>query len=109
MSGAGRSVAGMRLTFSAPLWRWQVRTDSSWWFVTVPPDESDTLAELPLPPRGFGSIKVTATVGATSWTTSVFPSDEQRGYILPMKRSVRLAEAIEPGATVRVTLEPVGL
>jgi len=109
MSGAGRSVAGMRLTFSAPLWRWQVRTDSSWWFVTVPPDESDTLAELPLPPRGFGSIKVTATVGATSWTTSVFPSDEQRGYILPMKRSVRLAEGIEPGATVRVTLEPVGL
>jgi len=102
-------VAGMRLTFSAPLWRWQVRTDSSWWFVTVPPDESDTLAELPLPPRGFGSIKVTATVGATSWTTSVFPSDEQRGYILPMKRSVRLAEGIEPGATVRVTLEPVGL
>ncbi|GAB6940478.1 DUF1905 domain-containing protein [Isoptericola variabilis] len=99
----------MRLTFSAPLWRWQVRTDSSWWFVTVPPDESDTLAELPLPPRGFGSIKVTATVGATSWTTSVFPSDEQRGYILPMKRSVRLAEGIEPGATVRVTLEPVGL
>ncbi|MFD6178026.1 MULTISPECIES: DUF1905 domain-containing protein [unclassified Isoptericola] len=99
----------MRLTFSAPLWRWQVRTDSSWWFVTVPPEESDTLAELPLPPRGFGSIKVIATIGATTWSTSVFPSDEQQGYILPMKKSVRLAEGIEPGSTVRVTLEPVGL
>jgi hypothetical protein len=98
----------MRLTFSAPLWQWQVRTDS-WWFVTVPPEESDTLAELPLPPRGFGSIKVTVTVGATTWSTSVFPSDEQQGYVLPMKKAVRLAEGLEPGATVRVTLEPVGL
>ncbi|GAA1713504.1 DUF1905 domain-containing protein [Isoptericola hypogeus] len=99
----------MRMTFSARSWLWQVRTDSQWWFLTVPPDESDTLADLPLPPRGFGSIKVTATIGATTWSTSVFPSDEQKGYILPLKKAVRLAEGIEPGGTVRVTLEPVGL
>ncbi|MEL7975737.1 DUF1905 domain-containing protein [Isoptericola sp. F-RaC21] len=99
----------MRLTFSAPSWLWQVRTDAQWWFLTVPPDASDELAELPLPPRGFGSIKVTITVGATTWTTSVFPSDEQRGYILPLKRSVRQAEGIGPGDVVEVTLEPVGL
>ncbi|MCA5892484.1 DUF1905 domain-containing protein [Isoptericola sp. NEAU-Y5] len=97
----------MRLTFRAPLWQWQVRTDS-WWFVTVPPDESDTLAELPLPPRGFGSIKVTVTVGGTTWSTSVFPSDEQKGYVLPMKKAVRHAEGLGPGDVVDVTLEPVG-
>jgi uncharacterized protein DUF1905 len=83
-----------------------VRSDS-WWFVTVPPDESDELAELPLPPRGFGSIKVTAQIGGTAWSTSVFPSDEQRGYVLPIKKSVRTSEGIEDGAEVTVVLEPV--
>ena len=57
----------MRLTFTAPLWQWDARSDDSWWFVTVPPDESDQLADLPLPPRGFGSIRVRVTVGSTTW------------------------------------------
>jgi hypothetical protein len=88
------------------LWQWAARTDS-WWFVTVPPEQSDELAELPLPPRGFGSIKVTVTIGATTWSTSVFPSDEQRGYVLPIKRAVRTAEGIADGADVDVVLTPV--
>jgi hypothetical protein len=88
------------------LWQWAARTDSSW-FVTVPPEQSDELAELPLPPRGFGSIKVTVTIGATTWSTSVFPSDEQRGYVLPIKRAVRTAEGIADGADVDVVLTPV--
>ncbi|MCL1869732.1 MAG: DUF1905 domain-containing protein [Promicromonosporaceae bacterium] len=96
----------MRLTFSARLWQWQARTDS-WWFVTVPPELSDELAELPLPPRGFGSIKVRVTVGRTRWETSVFPSDEQQGYVLPVKKAVRKAESIADGATIDVVLEPV--
>lgn len=94
------------MEFTARLWRWSARTDS-WWFVTVPPDESDELAELPLPPRGFGSIKVTARIGATSWSTSVFPSDEQRGYVLPIKKSVRTAEGIDDGDDVTVVIDPV--
>jgi hypothetical protein len=96
----------MRLNFSAPLWRWSARSES-WWFVTVPPELSDELAELPLPPRGFGSIKVMATIGATTWSTSVFPSDQQRGYVLPVKKAVRAAEGIIDGATVDVAVEPV--
>ncbi|WP_402464094.1 DUF1905 domain-containing protein [Isoptericola aurantiacus] len=97
----------MQLSFSAPLWQWQARQDDAWWFVTVPPDESDLMDDLPLPPRGFGSIRVRVTVGATTWQTSVFPSKEQQCYVLPMKRSVRRAEGLEPGAPVRVTLETV--
>lgn len=99
----------MRLTFSAPLWQWDARSDDSWWFVTVPHDESDQLAELPLPPRGFGSIRVRVTVGSTTWSTSVFPSKQEEGYVLPVKRAVRQAEGIGPGDDVVVTLEPVGL
>ncbi|ACZ29811.1 Domain of unknown function DUF1905 [Xylanimonas cellulosilytica DSM 15894] len=96
----------MQLRFTAQLWQWQVRTDS-WWFVTVPPDLSDELAELPLPPRGFGSIKVRVTIGSTRWETSVFPSDERKAYVLPVKKAVRAAEGIADGGTVDVMLEPV--
>jgi hypothetical protein len=98
----------MHVEFTAPLWQWQVRSDS-WWFVTVPADESDVLADAPVPPRGFGSIKVRATVGRTTWETSVFPSDEQKAYVLPMKKSVRTAEGIGPGDDVAVRLDVVGL
>ena len=97
----------MRLTFVSPLWQWEARSDS-WWFVTVPADESDELAELPLPPRGFGSIRVRATIGGTTWTTSVFPSDRGAGgYVLPLKKAVRKAEGLGPESTPEVTLETV--
>ncbi|GAB2453111.1 DUF1905 domain-containing protein [Xylanimonas ulmi] len=96
----------MEYRFTAALWQSQGRS-VSWWFVTVPPEVSDELAELPLPPRGFGSIKVTATIGATTWSTSVFPSDARRGYILPVKKSVRAAENVADGASVDVVLVPV--
>ncbi|GAB4084200.1 DUF1905 domain-containing protein [Myceligenerans cantabricum] len=98
----------MRASFSAPLWQWEARTES-WWFVSVPADVSDELADLPLPPRGFGSIRVRVTVGSTTWQTSVFPSDRESGYVLPMKKAVRTKESLTPHAPVTVTLETVDL
>jgi hypothetical protein len=98
----------MELTFTAPLWQWRARQDDAWWFVTVPPDPSDLLADLPLPPRGFGSIRVEVAVGQTTWRTSVFPSKEE-GYVLPVKKSVRRAEGLEPGAPVAVRLTTLDL
>jgi hypothetical protein len=99
----------MEISFSAPLWQWTARQDDAWWFVTVPEDESDLLADLPLPPRGFGSIRVEVTVGTTTWRTSVFPSQDQQGYVLPLKKAVRRAEGLEPGAPVAVTLATIDL
>jgi Domain of unknown function (DUF1905) len=54
--------------------------------------------------RGWGSIKVTATIGETSWSTSIFPAKEQGGYMLPVKASVRKAEGLVAGDDVRVVL-----
>lgn len=91
--------------FAAPLWRWESRSDS-WYFITMPQDHSDELRERPLPPRGFGSIKVRATIGATSWSTSVFPDAKRSGcYVLPVKRSVRDAEGIDHEDLVEVAIE----
>lgn len=54
--------------------------------------------------RGFGSVKVEARIGQTFWTTSVFPSKPNDGYILPVKLSVRKAEDIVAGDEVSVEL-----
>lgn len=82
--------------FTASLWPWNAKADGSWWFVTVPGDISDDIEERHgADAGGFGSIKVEVTVGATTWRTSLFPASEQRAYVLPMKKSVRIAEALD--------------
>ncbi len=53
---------------------------------------------------GWGMIPVAAHVGATEWTTSLFPKDGR--YILPVKAWVRKAEGLELGdeVTIRLTV-----
>jgi len=41
---------------------------------------------------------------APTWTTSIFPAS-QVGYVLPVKRQVRLAEALYVGDMAVVTVE----
>ena len=96
----------MSYLFTAPLWRW--KGDSAWHFVTLPFDQSDEIDERTTATQGgFGSVKVRVTVGTTTWTTSLFPSSEQKSYILPMKAAVRKAESLREGDPVQVRLELV--
>lgn len=90
--------------FDAELWEWDEEA-AAWVFLTVPADVGDELRMLSGPPRGFGSVRVEATIGSSTWRTSVFP-DKKRGFLLPVKRAVRRAEALEVGdmATVRLRL-----
>lgn len=89
--------------FSAELWLW--RPDSSWHFVSLPFDVADAISAIPLPPKGFGSVKVRATVGPVTWETSVFPTSET--YMLPIKKQVRAANDLEVGSVLDVELEVV--
>jgi hypothetical protein len=91
-------------TFEAETWRWQARSDS-WIFVTVPPEVSEQIADIPRPPSGFGSVRVRVCVGQTRWGTSVFPDAARGCYVLAIKKAVRAAEGIEEGAPVLVELE----
>jgi hypothetical protein len=60
---------------------------------------------VPRPPRGFGSVRVRATVGGTTWTTSVFPDSTRGAYVLPVKKAVRRAEGLDEGDPADVVLE----
>ena len=80
--------------------------ESSWFFVSVPPDESERIRELPREPRpGFGSVRVSVTIGGSTWRTSVFPESKTATYLLPVKKAVRSAEGIDVGDGCRVELE----
>ena len=81
---------------------WSERARDSWYFVDVPQEESDEIRDRPRMPRGFGSVRVEATIGDTTWRTSIFPGRER--YALPLKKAVRDAEGVEPGEPVEVVI-----
>ncbi|GAA2034555.1 DUF1905 domain-containing protein [Agromyces tropicus] len=89
--------------FTSTVYRWQERASDSWFFVDVPEGPSADIADRPRVPRGFGSVRVSATIGDTTWRTSIFPGGGR--YALPLKRAVRDAEGIEEGETVEVRIE----
>ena len=96
----------MIVEFEAELWLWDARRDDSWTFVSLPPEASEEIRELTEGHRrGFGSVRVRARVGSTSWTTSIFPGSGGGPYVLPVKRAVRQAEHLDVGDLAAVTLE----
>ena len=89
--------------FTASVWPW--KDEGSWWFATVPDDVSDEIEERHgATTGGFGSVRVEVTVGGTTWRTSLFPSAEQRAYVLPVKKAVRSAEDLVEGEPFELAL-----
>ncbi len=96
--------------FDAVVWQWQGDGPSTWRFVTLPFDLTDEIDDLTTGRQGgFGSVKVEVTIGRTTWLTSVFPSKEQKSFILPVKAAVRKAEGLADGDTATITLRLVSL
>lgn len=94
----------MDLSFDGELWIWDARRQDTWTFVSLPADLSEELSEQAPPGRGFGSIRVSVTLGTSNWQTSVFPDSKSGCYVLPIKKAVRRREGIDAGDTVRISL-----
>jgi hypothetical protein len=94
----------MHYVFDAALYRWAARTDASWYFVAVPQEFSDEIRQIPRMPRGFGSVRVQVHVAGMTWRTSIFPSETDGPYALPIKRAVRDRTAAGEGDEIRVEL-----
>ena len=81
-----------------------------WWkgpspfhFVPVPDEESAHIeAAKSLVTYGWGVIPVTASIGDTQFTTSLFPKDGR--FLVPVKDAVRRAEGLDLGDVVTVHL-----
>jgi hypothetical protein len=96
------------VVFDAELWIWDARRADSWIFVSLPAEASEDIRELAVGPRrGFGAQRVRVTIGGSTWMTSVFPDSARGCYVLPIKRAVRRAEALDAGDVATVTVELV--
>ena len=99
-------MTGTRGGFRAEVWL--ADATGAWHFVSLPNDLADEIADAADSSKpGFGSVRVSVTVGATTWLTSIFPDSKRGTYVLPVKKAVRVAEGIELGDTVTVDLEVV--
>ena len=91
----------MRFAFNSTIWFW--RGPAPWYFVTVPEQQCHDLKDISgAVTYGWGMIPVTARIGNTTWTTSLFPKDDR--YIVPLKTAVRKAEKLEEGDDVTIWL-----
>ena len=93
----------MDFTFDAELWEHD--GDAAWHFLTLPFDVSDAIdAATEGMRRGFGSVRVDVRIGATAWSTSVFPDKGRESYVLPVKAEVRRREDLAAGSRPTVSL-----
>jgi hypothetical protein len=90
----------------ARLWRW-AGGKATWYFLTLPAAISREIRLVDAGPRrvGFGALRVQATIGNSTWQTSVFPSAALKSYLLPVKAGVRKAEKLVEGKLVGVQIE----
>lgn len=98
---SARLPGPMNLEFSGEIWFW--RGPAPHHFMTVPEAGCSALNAISASVSyGWGMIPVSARIGRTGWTTSLFPKDGR--YIVPVKTDVRRAEGLEVGDTVTVCL-----
>lgn len=89
----------------AKLWRW-AGGKASWYFLALPAGIAREIRLVDAGPRrtGFGSLRVTATIGGSTWQTSIFPSARHETWLLPVKADIRKAEKLVEGRLVAVQI-----
>jgi hypothetical protein len=55
--------------------------------------------------NAFGTLRVVATIGSSTWRTSVFYDTKSSAFLLPLKADVRRKEKLAAGDSVAVALE----
>ncbi|QZD91969.1 DUF1905 domain-containing protein [Qipengyuania xiapuensis] len=99
------------LACTLPLRRWQ-GDRGTYHLVTITGEAAEAIAAHALmhrlefgTQRGFGSVKVMASVGRTNWKTSVFPQREKSEWVLLVSKKVMRAEDLAEGDPVELELE----
>lgn len=78
----------------------------NWHFVSIPKKESETIKKnFDARTRGWGSLRVGATIGKTAWETSIFPDKKSGTYLLPVKAAIRKKEGLFAGDMIALKLE----
>jgi CTP-dependent riboflavin kinase len=99
--------------FTSQIWIYPSES-ASWHFVTLPSEYSEIInnrrKEIMKVGRDFGTVKVSVSVGKSTWSSSVFPTKtlNTKGvteYILPINAKIRRAEGLQQGDTCTLSIE----
>ena len=100
-----------RFTQRTALWRWTGGANNgAWFFVRLTGEVAEAISALVLMRRletcrraGWNSHRVEARIGATTWSTSIFPGGNDT-WLLPVKKSVRAAEELVEDSACEVEI-----
>lgn len=99
-----RNKLETKFSFRARLWKYE--GPAGWCFVTIPKSTAKRIRKLySSSEEGWGRLKTTATIGASSWKTSVWYDSKAGSYLLPIKMTIRKKEKLALGELVRGNLE----
>ncbi len=93
---------------SGGVWLWQgadgALAKGSWYFLVIDGETAGAIRASASKADAWGSVRIEATIGGTTWRTSLFPSKAHGGWLLPLKAAVRKAEKIAEGTVVEAVL-----
>lgn len=96
------------LTVRGPVWLWQGENGqpakAAWYLLTIDGETAQAIRANAVNAAAWGSVYVEATIGGTTWRTSLFPSKTVGGWLLPLKAAVRKAEKLAEGTLVEAVL-----
>lgn len=90
----------MEWEFTGKVFEW--RGPAPFYFVALPVEDAADLKEEARGLEYWGQVAVTATIGAMTFGTALFPRDGT--YLLPLKDAVRRAEQVDADDVVEVRL-----
>lgn len=98
------------VAFTAPLAVWRAETYGDMGYVVITGAAAEAISGFELmrrlefgKRRGFGSVKVDVRLGASRWSTSVFPQKDG-SWFLPVKKAICRAEDLGEGDEVAAEL-----
>ena len=97
------AMADQQFEFQAVIWIYTGK--AAWHFVTLPKEAADEIRFFNPSAKGFMPIAVVATIGATTWKTSVFPDKKSNSYNLAVKADVRNKENLQDGSSIKVEIK----
>lgn len=96
----------MKKTFTIQSEVWLYNGPSAWHFLTLPKKESAAIRELfrGSKRRGFGSIRIEATLNGHTWRSSIFPDSRAGAYLVPLNLTARRRADVAAGDTVQIKI-----
>jgi hypothetical protein len=91
------------IKISKKVWVWPGNM-SAWYFIYVDGKEKEYVDRHGKKSRN-GLIKIDATVGKTTWQTSLLPYKKDNAYLIALKKQVRIKECILEGDIITVNFK----